>query len=220
MHVSVYFDSGETDNDRYQEIVLEFDKNNGKISDVYSPVGQHQYIKIAEGLMTVDNTRQRLVVFDFVQQVLSAYLRRDTVYLRQIYSDDALIITGKVLGYPDGKSKIAYTTQDKDAYIEKLKRIFNNNEYFYVDYRDIVVTQSEEYPEIFGILCRQIWKTGSPQKGYYQDEGYLFYTIDFQNENKPLIKVRTWQPLFKDDGRTPIHYTADEISSLSQFPLR
>jgi hypothetical protein len=217
-HIPVYFDSGKTDNDKYQEIVLEFD-NNGMISDVYSPVGQHQYKKISEGLMTVENTRQRLVVFDFVQQVLSAYLKRDIEYLEKVYSDDALIITGKVLGYADGIPKIKYTTQDKETYLSKLQNIFKNNEYLHVDYKDIVVTQSEEYPEVFGILCRQIWKTGSPKKGYYQDEGYLFYTIDFKNEDQPLIKVRTWQPLFDAKGK-PIHYTVDRISSLSQFPLR
>ena len=49
----------------------------------------------------------------------------------------------------------------------------------------------------------------------YSDVGFIFLMIDFQDENHPLIQVRTWQPE-KLNGRV---LSRDEVFSLGNFDI-
>ena len=73
-----------------------------------------------------------------------------------------------------------------------------------MDFEDILLTQHPVHQTIYGITLHQHWETPS-----YRDSGYLFLMIDFQEEEKPTIHVRTWQPA--ED------VTVDEVFRLNDF---
>lgn len=104
-----------------------------------------------------------------------------------MFSEDALIITGKVVSATsrqgDVKSlpqkKGIYTKQTKQQYIVNLKKAFRRNKWIDVKFSQIGengedggcagITQSKKDPTKFGVRLRQEWKSST-----YSDEGYLF----------------------------------------------
>ena len=143
--------------------------------------------------------RRRAIILDFIENFRTAYNRKDTVLLKKVYSDDALIITGKVIQVKEqngdlmqknfSKEKVVYQKQTKTEYINKLKKIFAANSYINIKFEDIEVVQHEKYSNYYGVTIKQYWNTTR-----YIDIGYLFLIIDFQEEANPIIHVRTWQP--------------------------
>jgi hypothetical protein len=120
--------------------------------------------------------------------------------LAKIYSDDALIITGKVIkqtqstenilgSYGFSKEKIEYQVQTKKEYINKLGAIFRNNAKINVLFDDIEVVRHPKYDDIYGVRLKQGWNTTN-----YSDIGFLFLMIDFKDGENMQIHVRTWQP--------------------------
>ena len=63
-----------------------------------------------------------------------------------------------------------------------------------------------KYPQVYGVNLKQSWTSSN-----YSDQGYLFLMIDFRDEKKPVIHVRSWQPL-KD---TP----SEEVIELGDFKI-
>ena len=220
-NIPVFFVRGETNEDRYQDIVLEFDTN-GKISDLFIAIAPHQYAKIMENSNEVSDLRHRQMILDLVENFRTAYNREDISYLNVIYSDDALIITGKVLTpKPRGdapaainQQKIEYSVQNKKQYLAKLQTVFNANSYINIKFEDIVVTRHEGNPNIYGVTLKQNWNTTR-----YSDEGWLFLMIDYEDEDNPQIWVRTWQPL-KDGNGNSIRYNTEDIFGLGDFRFR
>ena len=54
---------------------------------------------------------------------------------------------------------------------------------------DIEIKQHKKFPSVYGVNMMQGWNTSR-----YSDEGYLLLVVDFSDDDKPLIHVRTWQP--------------------------
>ena len=74
----------------YQEVIVEFDKQ-GIISDFRFALGSWQGEGMNKcGVADVERTH---VMLELVERLASAYCRKDTSFLRQIFSDDALIIS-------------------------------------------------------------------------------------------------------------------------------
>lgn len=187
--------SGEKyDEDRYQEIVLNYDAN-GTISSVCFALNSTMYKQIMRNNLEVTDLRRRALVIDFVEQFRTAYNRKDIRFLEDIYSDDALIITGKVIQRrsTDGgmglKPEVKYNVQNKEQYLTKLKTVFRNNPRINVVFEDVKVNKHRSRNNIYGVKLVQHWNSGT-----YKDKGYLFLLWDFQNEEEPKIHVRTWQP--------------------------
>lgn len=145
----------------------------------------------------VADTRQRREILKWVEDFRCYYNERNIKALNQVYSDDALIITGSVVtqrknGGDMGvrmEQKVNYTVQSKEQYINKLTRIFNNNRRVNVEFDHISVVMHGAKPNIYGVTLHQKWQTSS-----YSDEGWLFLLWDFNDPEKPQIHVRTWQP--------------------------
>jgi hypothetical protein len=163
------------------------------------------------------------MILDVVENFRTAYNRKDTSFLYNIYSDDALIITGKEVGKPKEKldvpkatntTKFEYSVQNKKTYLAKLKNIFAANSYINIKFDNIVVTRHEGNPNIYGVTLKQHWNTSS-----YSDKGWLFLMFDYKDENNPQIWVRTWQPL-KDANGNDIHYSNEDIFGIIDFPVR
>ncbi|MDR1130284.1 MAG: nuclear transport factor 2 family protein [Prevotellaceae bacterium] len=184
------------DEDKYQELVLNFDAS-GRISDLCFAISKNQYAQIMRTGLEVTDLRRRSMVVEFVEQFRTAYNRKDLDYIRDIFSDDALIITGKVVERKpaDGvggyklKPDVEYKVQNKEQYLTGLSRVFQNNARINVVFEDVKVNKHGTKDEIYGVKLIQHWNSGS-----YSDKGYLFLLWDFKNENKPQIHVRTWQP--------------------------
>ena len=222
-NIPVFFAKGNKPEDQYQDIVIEFAAS-GKISDIYIAIAPHQYAQIIANSNEVTDLRYRQMIIELVENFRTAYNRKDIPFLEDIYSDDALIITGKVLT-PQKRADvpIAYNTQqieysvyNKKQYLTNLKRVFNANTYINIKFDDIVVTRHEGNPNIYGVTLKQDWNAS----GGYHDEGWLFLMIDYEDETNPLIWVRTWQPLHDMSTGTEIRYNTEDIFGLGSFPVR
>ena len=188
-NIPVFFEQGQTDEDKNQDIVIEFTPT-GIINDIYIAIPFHQYENIRNKGVNVTDIRWRQLIIEFVENFRTAYNRKDIEYLNQVFSKDALIITGKVLaakgdGYPIVEKKV----QNKVQYMENLKRAFANNRYINIKFSDIEVFQPYEKDYVYCVRLVQDWNASN-----YSDKGYIFLIIDFKNENEPQIWVRAWDP--------------------------
>jgi hypothetical protein len=186
-----------------QELTIDFQKD-GKISAVSVAIEMHRYDMImAEKSNEVDYSRRQFIV-DFVENFRTAYNKKDMKMLNSVFSDKALIITGKLVKEKPNSditkmtlnnNRVVYIKQTKMQYLEKLRNIFKNTKYINVKFEDIEVTQHPKYDDIYGVNLKQYWHTSN-----YQDVGYLFLMIDFRDPKNPIIQVRTWQPDKDDKG--------------------
>lgn len=203
----------EFNEDEYQEAVISFDKN-GNVESFYLTISQALYMNVIKDNKEVTDLRRRQLILDYVEQFRTAYNQRDINFLNQVFSDDALIITGKVIiqKHQEGfnTQKIQYNKQTKEEYIAKLRGIFKSVSYIKVTFDEIEVMRHPANKDFYGVTLHQGWRTST-----YGDDGYLFLLWDFTNEDAPQIHVRTWQP-DRINGKT---LPKDEIFSLSDFDI-
>lgn len=203
----------EFNEDEYQEAVISFDKQ-GNVESFYLSISMNLYMNVIKSNLELTDLRRRQLILDYVEQFRTAYNQKDINFLNQVFSDDALIITGKVIQqkHSEGFStpKIQYNKQSKQQYITNLRRVFNSTKYIKVQFDDIEVMRHPVNPNYYGVTLLQGWTSNT-----YHDEGYLFLLWDFSNENAPQIHVRTWQP--DKIGGKPL--PKDEIFSLSDFDI-
>lgn len=178
---------------RDQEITVSFTPS-GIISDIVISMGLHQYPTIMKGAKTLEDVYQREQILHFVEQFRTAYCQKDKQFLEDIFSDDALIITGRVRqreSLEKGLSLIVdYTTRSKREYLDRLFAKFDiPDSYINVKFDDIEIEHTAINPDIYGVTLRQEWHSTG-----YSDVGTVFLLWDFTNKNKPRIYVRTWQP--------------------------
>jgi hypothetical protein len=195
----------EKESDLYQELVFLL---NGRcfIENVNFALEKHHYrSKQFIGLDAEDRIHRRQIL-DFIEDFRTAHNRKDKIYLERAYSDDALIIVGRVLQNKEngddflqtsslGAEKIQFIKLKKREYIERLEKAFEVNSFVRVTFEEIEVIRHRIYPEIYGVRLKQRWNSST-----YSDEGYLFIMIDFKDQDRPLIHVRSWQPEPFSDG--------------------
>ncbi len=199
--------------DEYQEAVISFDKQ-GNIESFYLSISMNLYMNVIKSNLELTDLRRRQLILDYVEQFRTAYNQKDINFLNQVFSDDALIITGKVITtkHREGftSQKIQYNKQSKEQYIRNLRGVFQRNSYIKVTFDDIEVMRHPVNPNFYGVTLLQGWTSGR-----YHDDGYLFLLWDFSDENAPQIHVRTWQP--DKIGGKPL--PKDEVFSLSDFDI-
>lgn len=201
------------ESDRF-DIVIEYYPD-GRISDFYIALEAHQYKTVLDATSVIDRTR-REIILGFLENLRTAYIKKDIDYIEKLYSDKALIITGKVIRSENKssdefqssltKNQIEYQVLTKSEYINKLKNVFSNIKYLKLDFKDIAVVKHRKYPNFYGIRLNQIWDTS-----VYKDNGLLFLLVQFKDNEDPIIWVRTWQ----DAEKTP----TDEIFDLHNFKI-
>lgn len=203
----------EFNEDEYQEAVISFDKQ-GKVESFYLSISMNLYMNVIKSNLELTDLRRRQLILDYVEQFRTAYNQKDINFLNQVFSDDALIITGKVITtkHAEGftSQKIQYNKQSKEQYIKNLRGVFARNSYIKVTFDEIEVMRHPVNPNFYGVTLLQGWTSGS-----YHDDGYLFLLWDFTDENAPQIHVRTWQP--DKIGGKPL--PKDEVFSLSDFDI-
>ena len=201
----------------YKEAVLNFDRN-GNISAVYFSIESNTYKNIMEKGVQLNDMERRLEILDYVERFRTSYNQKDLNFLNQVFSDDALIITGKVVaprkstdGFSISMPSVKYTKQTKTEYLSKLRNIFRYNRYINVNFDDVQIKRHGANPNIYGVRVVQHWNTSN-----YSDEGYVYMVWDFSNPDAPQIHVRTWQPMYLDAGKKqPL--PEDEIFDLNSF---
>jgi len=179
--------------DLNQEITIEFD-NRGTITNVDVSKGLQQYSKILKNSFSVEDLDERLRIVKFVQQFKMAYNKKDIKFLENIFSNDALIITGhKVIrksaehATPVG---FEYTVQSKAQYLSRLKEAFKNNAYVNVEFDEntMNITRNGAKPYLYGVTVTQRYNSSS-----YSDVGKLTMIWNFKDPDNPQINVRVWQ---------------------------
>ena len=204
----------------FQEAVVEFD-GKGRITDFRFALDAAVGESMEKGGDPVDIER-RMQILAYCDRFRTAYNTKDIKFLEQVFSDDALIITGTVVTTRKGdmapRSSVKYKKQNKVQYLSNLRQCFAKNKWIDVKFSQIgdhgegdgsqAVTRSTENPNIYGVRLRQEWHSSN-----YSDEGYVFLLWDFTDEEHPVIHVRTWQPEYV--GKEKI--SQEEIFTLSDF---
>lgn len=199
--------------DDYQEAVISFDRQ-GNVESFYLCISMNLYMNVIKSNIELTDLRRRQMILDYVEQFRTSYNQKDINFLNQVFSDDALIITGRVITQkqPEGfiTQKIRYNKQNKQQYLNNLRRVFKTTKYIHVSFDDIEVMRHPTNPNFYGVTLHQGWTSNT-----YHDEGYIFLLWDFRNEDAPEIHVRTWQP----DRIGGKELARDEIFTLSDFDI-
>ena len=213
--ISLCPEGASVSDDLYQEAVVDFDKS-GEIQSFYFGLSNLLWKQVMKG-EDVGDLRRRQQILDYVEHFRTAYNQKDISFLDQVFSDDALIITGKVIKTkpsdfnPMPQDKIVYNMRTKKEYLSKLKNIFSVTKYVKVSFSEIRITRHPTKPDFYGVLLRQGYSSD-----IYSDDGYLFLLWDFRDESLPQIHVRTWQPYYLDNEKTKV-ISDDEIFDISSF---
>ena len=203
----------------YQEAVVSFDKQ-GNLVSFYLSISMNLYMNVVRESKEVTDLRRRQLILDYVEQFRTAYNQKDLDFLEAVFSDDALIITGKVIKRTTGDGirlpdKIEYKKQSKREYLSRLAVVFQNNKQIRVTFDEIEVMRHPGHKDFYGVTLHQGYSSDR-----YHVDGYLFLLWDFRNEELPQIHVRTWQPdSYNPDGKGNQRIPKDEIFSLSDFDI-
>ena len=205
-----------------QEAVVSFDKR-GTITSFYYTINPELYSSlykqwIQEKHHETTDINDRMMVLNYVEHFRTAYNQKDLSFLQQVFSDDALIITGRVIRVrrsdmnPAGVD-IKYIRHSKQEYLSNLSRVFRANSYVRVKFDDVTIVPHPTLRNIYGVTVHQQWNSSS-----YSDEGYVFMVWDFRNQDEPQIHVRTWQPEFLDKAHGQ-RLSRDAVFTLGDFDL-
>lgn len=152
--------------------------------------------KILQGKVSETDAKRRHQILNYCEHFRTAYTTKDIDFLRQVFSDQALIIVGNVV---KGKAsddqveatgpRVSYAIHSKRDYISRLSKVFAANQKIEVSFSGFRILRHPTMDGIYGVTLRQQYKSDR-----YSDDGYLFLLWDFRNPSMPLIHARTWQP--------------------------
>lgn len=199
----------------YQEAVISFDKT-GAIESFFLTISTNLYMDVVRGNLELTDLRRRQLILDYVEHFRTSYNQKDIPFLEQVFSDDALIITGKVISQTTKDNikvpaKIQYKKQSKQEYLANLRRAFDAAKYIRVTFDEIKVKRHPTLANFYGVTLHQGYTSSN-----YHDDGYLFLLWDFTDEDRPLIHVRTWQPDKYGDGTS---LAKEDIFCLEDFDI-
>lgn len=174
--------------------------------------------KILAGKLKENDAKNRRMILNYVEHLRMAYITKDIDFLEQTFSENALIIVGKVIQseqQPEGgyltPDLVLYNVKSKRQYLNRLKQIFLANKKINVKFSNFHIMRHPTQQGIYGVSLRQGYRSD-----LYSDDGYLFLLWDFRDASMPKIHVRTWQPSMLNE-HTPL--PEDEIFNISNFHL-
>lgn len=189
----------------------------GQIASVVMAASDLAYDRIVRNGLDVTDMARRQTILGFVENFRSHYDEKDINALKQVFSDEALIITGTVVmnrntksDSPKLSSNIIYKTQSKKQYLQNLQTLFKANKYIKVTFSEIKVVRHPSNPDFYAVTLRQHWKSSK-----YEDDGYLVLLWEFREGEDPIIHVRTWQPERIGSRRI----SEDEIININDFTI-
>lgn len=169
--------------------------------------------KIMQGKLNETDANRRHTILNYCEHFRTAYTTKDIDFLRQVFSDKALIIVGNVVkplandNKCQAEARVTYAIHSKQDYISRLSKVFAANQKIDVKFSSFHIMRHPTMDGIYGVTLRQQYKSDR-----YSDDGYLFLLWDFRDKSMPLIHVRTWQPTSSINGN-------NEVISLQDFNL-
>ncbi len=178
-----------------QDVVFRFDTINKVVTSLAFRLSDQAESDIISKTKWPEESR--LILVNFLEDYQTAYALKRHRYLESIYSDDALIIVGRIVKkteIPDrmtlklSAEDVELKKYDKDTYMKNLSMCFKNNDYIRLRFTETVFTKANNTKDVYGVRVRQEYFSSS-----YGDVGYLFLLVDLRG-TMPLIHVRAWQP--------------------------
>jgi hypothetical protein len=182
-----------------EDLVFTFN-DQGKISNIAFGLGKKAEDDVLGKVVWSETARKSIM--DFLENYKTAYALKRLDYIKTIFDDDAVIITGRVVKrnpvmYQNPETGatiknydiIKYNRQTKDEYIRNLARTFASNEFVNIRFANNDIIKMGKGGEMYAIQIAQDYYST-----HYGDKGYLFLMVDINDPKHPLIKVRTWQP--------------------------
>lgn len=170
-----------------------------KIESVAFGLGEAARKDIFEQGIGAWSDSEKMVIVTFLENYKTAFALKRIDYINSIFDENAYIIVGHMLeqvkkapGDGLGLSivpKYEYAQKSKEEYINQLKQCFASNEYVNINFSDNDVQKAAYGGDTFGIQIKQDYYSE-----HYGDQGYLFLFVDLNDADKPVIKIRTWQP--------------------------
>ena len=153
--------------------------------------------KVIAGKLEEKDADNRRMILNYCEHLRTSYNTKDIDFLRQVFSDQALIIVGNVVRSAgkhgatgiEGDEKVTFSLKTKKEYLERLEMVFAANKKIDVKFTDFRIMRHPTMEGIYGVSMKQKYTSDR-----YSDEGYLFILWDFRDKSMPLIHVRTWQP--------------------------
>ncbi|MCT4599817.1 MAG: LPP20 family lipoprotein [Marinifilaceae bacterium] len=175
-----------------EDVVFTFNKNN-KIDCVAFGIGKRAEKDILS--KSVWPKTARFVLIQFLENYKTAYALKRLDYIKSIFDDNAVIIVGKIVRRSFSRDMNAYsgnkfvklTKKTKYQYLRDLKKNFSRNDFINIRFSKNEVVKMGRKP-MYGIQIKQDYYSNT-----YGDSGYLCLIVDLTDNEKPLIKVRTWQ---------------------------
>lgn len=190
------------DSEKRREICIDFSPS-GQIVDFNFAMEIQTYTRLMKEGVRLDDVDRRLQIIHWCEQFKKAYNDKNLKFMNNIFSDDALIITGKLVMERSSsdvamadRTKVEYVTKNKQQYLATLSTLFDrekHNGYINVEFSDYEIKRHASKPTYYGVTLRQKWHSSR-----YSDDGIVFLVWDFTNDDRPKIHVRTWQPLGED----------------------
>lgn len=203
----------------HKELTMSFSRQ-GTITGVRMAMDRNSYLTLVRNSNSNVEMRMRNEILKFVEDFRSYYVERNINALKNIFSDDALIITGRVVrrveaSNVDGisrrvREKVIYSKQSKKQYIDNLQALFKSTRYVHVDFSDIDIIRHGSDPNVYGVRLRQKWHSQRYNGNQYADDGTVFLLWDFTDEANPKIYVRTWTPQ-RADGDNGDDFTPEQF---------
>lgn len=169
--------------------------------------------KILQGKLAETDARRRRTILNYCEHFRTAYTTKDIDFLRQVFSDKALIIVGNVVkpiandDKCQAESRVTFAIHSKRDYLARLSKVFAANQKIDVRFSGFRILRHPTMDGIYGVTLRQQYKSDR-----YGDDGYLFLLWDFRDKSMPLIHVRTWQPA------ATVH-SGDDVINIQDFNL-
>jgi len=145
----------------------------------------------------------RFAIMNFLENYKTAYALKRLDYIRSVFDDDAVIFVGRMVSRAsktvnmenraqisqEGNKILQRNRLTKDEYLKRLAACFRRNEFINIHFADNRVRKLGKGGESYAIEIAQDYYSST-----YGDKGYLMLMVDINDPEKPLIKLRTWQP--------------------------
>lgn len=201
--VPMRFSFANNTRDFIEQVVFTFnpERKIDAVSFAISDKAVHDIVSRSGRFGTVKDKYQ---LISFLEYYKTAYCLKRLDYINSIFADNALIIVGHVVKRAEpidgmyelaGRDEVKFIELSKAEYIERLRSVFNSNEFVNIHFEDNIVKKVNGDSKIYGIQIKQNYYSTT-----YADQGYLFLMIDLNDSLNPKIYVRTWQPGRNPDG--------------------
>jgi uncharacterized caspase-like protein len=184
-----------------ETLSLEIDKES-RINNITFSLDQKAVVDVLSQRRWPEQSKWHII--NFLENYKTAYALKRYDYINKIFSDNALIITGKRIEestkpddnvYSHMGKNYSLTKYTKDQYMSRIKRVFDNNEFINIRFEDNLIKKRDGQSDVYGINIKQNYFSSN-----YSDQGYLFLMVDIKENAYPVIYVRAWQPDKFEDG--------------------